>query len=121
MIKLESDLNKYLKQIYKSTNLKDKIYNSELPLKYDFNKYIVGIYFELSTSEDAGYKNVESLDVHFYAKKKIYLSEVFDIFDEALNKKDIDRYWFTHKSVYLIKLKEEDLHHWVLSYNVNRY
>nr|DAP87182.1 MAG TPA: hypothetical protein [Caudoviricetes sp.] len=121
MIKLESDLNKYLKQIYKSTNLKDKIYNSELPLKYDFNKYIVGIYFELSTSEDARYKNVESLDVHFYAEKKISLFEIVEIFDKELNKKDIDRYWFTHKPVYLIKLKEDGLRHWILSYNVNRY
>lgn len=121
MIKLEQDLIKYLTEIYKSTNLQDKVYNSELPLKYDFNKNIVGIYFELSTSEDGEYKNIESLDVHFYAQKKISLFEIVDIFDKALNKKDIDRYWFTHKGIYLVKLKEDGLHHWVLSYNVNRY
>lgn len=121
MIKLESDLYEYLKQTYKSTNLKDKIYNSELSLDYDFNKYTVGAYFELGTSEDFCYKKVESLDVHFYATKKIDLFEIVDIFDKALNKKDIDRYWFTHKSIYLIKLKEDGLHHWILSYNVNRY
>lgn len=121
MIKLEDDLHKYLTNIYESTNLKDQIYNSELSLSYDFNKYIVGVYFELGTSEDAAYKNIESLDVHFYAQKKISLFEIVDIFDKALNKKDIDRYWFTHKLVYLIKLKENGLHHWVLSYNVNRY
>lgn len=121
MIKLEQDLIKYLTEIYKSTNLQDKVYNSELPLKYDFNKHIVGIYFELSTSEDAGYKNIESVDVHFYAQKKISLFEIVEIFDKALNKKDIDNYWFTHKLIYLVKLKEDGLHHWVLSYNVNRY
>ena len=44
-----------------------------------------------------------------------------EAFDEKLNKKDIKNYWITHKSIYLIQLKEEELYHYVLSYNVNKY
>lgn len=116
MLQFEKDLNKYLNDIA-------KVYNTELPLNYDFNKNKVGIYFTVNSVDDAIYKNVFSLDINFYCLdiNKIDLLKTIDLFDKNLNKKNIDRYWITHKNVYLIPLKEDNLYHYVLSYNINKY
>nr|DAY69834.1 MAG TPA: hypothetical protein [Caudoviricetes sp.] len=123
MLEFEIDLNMYLNDIYKDMNLKDKVYNIELPLKYDFKNNKVGIYFTVNSTDDGEYKDVFSIDVNFYCleKDKTETLKIVDSFDEKLNKKDIKNYWITHKSVYLIQLKEEELYHYVLSYNINKY
>lgn len=123
MLEFEIDLNTYLNDIYKDMNLKDKVYNIELPLKYDFKNNKVGIYFTVNSTDDGEYKDVFSIDVNFYCleKDKTETLKIVDSFDEKLNKKDIKNYWITHKSVYLIQLKEEELYHYVLSYNINKY
>lgn len=123
MLEFEIDLNMYLNDIYKDMNLKDKVYNIELPLKYDFKNNKVGIYFTVNSTDDGEYKDVFSIDVNFYCleKDKTETLKIVDSFDEKLNKKDIKNYWITHKSVYLIQLKEEELYHYVLTYNINKY
>lgn len=123
MLEFEIDLNTYLNDIYKDMNLKDKVYNIELPLKYDFKNNKIGIYFTVNSTDDGEYKDVFSIDVNFYCleKDKTETLKIVDSFDEKLNKKDIKNYWITHKSVYLIQLKEEELYHYVLSYNINKY
>ena len=123
MLEFEIDLNMYLNDIYKDMNLKDKVYNIELPLKYDFKNNKVGIYFTVNSTDNGEYKDVFSIDVNFYCleKDKTETLKIVDSFDEKLNKKDIKNYWITHKSVYLIQLKEEELYHYVLSYNINKY
>lgn len=123
MLEFEIDLNMYLNDIYKDMNLKDKVYNIELPLKYDFKNNKVGIYFTVNSTDDGEYKDVFSIDVNFYCleKDKTETLKIIDSFDKKLNKKDIKNYWITHKSVYLIQLKEEELYHYVLSYNINKY
>ncbi len=123
MLEFEIDLNTYLNDIYLNMNLKDKVYNIELPLKYDFKNNKVGIYFTVNSTDDGEYKDVFSIDVNFYCleKDKTETLKIVDSFDEKLNKKDIKNYWITHKSVYLIQLKEEELYHYVLSYNINKY
>lgn len=122
MLQFEIDLNKYLNDIYKETNLSDKVYNTELPLNFDFSNNI-GIYFAVNSVDDGSYKNVFSIDIHFYSTdiNKINLLKIIEIFDKNLNKKNISNYWITHKNVYCISLKEEDLYHSILSYNVNKY
>ncbi|MDU1203875.1 MAG: hypothetical protein E7A06_13140 [Clostridiales bacterium] len=123
MLEFEIDLNMYLNDIYKDMNLKDKVYNIELPLKYDFKNNKLGIYFTVNSTDDGEYKDVFSIDVNFYCleKDKTETLKIIDSFDKKLNKKDIKNYWITHKSVYLIQLKEEELYHYVLSYNINKY
>lgn len=123
MLEFEIDLNTYLNDIYLNMNLKDKVYNIELPLKYDFKNNKVGIYFTVNSTDDSEYKDVFSIDVNFYCleKDKTETLKIVDLFDKKLNKKDIKNYWITHKSVYLIQLKEEELYHYVLSYNINKY
>lgn len=123
MLEFEIDLNSYLNDIYLNMNLKDKVYNIELPLKYDFKNNKVGIYFTVNSTDDGEYKDVFSIDVNFYCleKDKTETLKIVDLFDKKLNKKDIKNYWITHKSVYLIQLKEEELYHYVLSYNINKY
>lgn len=123
MLEFEIDLNMYLNDIYKDMNLKDKVYNIELPLKYDFKNNKIGIYFTVNSTDDGEYKDVFSIDVNFYCleKDKTETLKIVDSFDEKLNKKDIKNYWITHKSVYLIQLKEEELYHYVLSYDINKY
>lgn len=123
MLEFEIDLNTYLNDIYLNMNLKDKVYNIELPLKYDFKNNKVGIYFTVNSTDDGEYKDVFSIDVNFYCleKDKTETLKIIDSFDKKLNKKDIKNYWITHKSVYLIQLKEEELYHYVLSYNINKY
>ena len=100
MLQFEIDLNKYLNDIYKETNLSDKVYNTELPLNFDFSNNI-GIYFEVNSVDDGSYKNVFSIDIHFYSTdiNKINLLKIIEIFDKNLNKKNISNYWITHKNV----------------------
>lgn len=123
MLEFEKDLNIYLNEIYEDMKLKDKVYNIELPLNYDFKNNKVGIYFTVNSTDDGEYKDVFSIDVNFYCleKDKTETLKIIDSFDKKLNKKDIKNYWITHKSVYLIQLKEEELYHYVLSYNINKY
>lgn len=123
MLEFEKDLNIYLNEICKDMELKDKVYNIELPLNYDFKNNKVGIYFTVNSADDGEYKDVFSIDVNFYCLEndKTETLKIVDLFDEKLNKKDIKNYWITHKSIYLIQLKEEELYHYVLSYNVNKY
>lgn len=109
--------------IYNCLSAINNVDNSELPLNYDFNKNKVGIYYKLTNVSDYDYKDVITLDVHFYSliENKIDLLKLVDIFDEELNKKDFDNYWLTHKNVYLITLIEDDKVHYILTYNVNKY
>ena len=123
MLNFEKDITTYLTDIYKKTGLSDHVYSFELPLNYDYKKNKVGIYYNYNSIDDNEYKNVISLDINFYCLEndKIFMLEILNIFDKALNKKDIDNYWLTHKSVFLIPIKEDNLYHYVLSYNVNKY
>lgn len=123
MLKFEKDITAYLTEIYKNTGLSDHVYSFELPLNYDYKKNKIGIYYNYNSIDDNEYKNVISLDVNFYCLEddKISMLEILNIFDKALNKKDINNYWITHKPVFLIPIKEDNLYHYVLSYNVNKY
>lgn len=116
MYKLELD-------IYNCLNSIHEVNNDELPLDYDFIKNKVGIYFNLTNVTDNEYKETITLDVHFYTleENKIDLLKLVDTFDNALNKKQFENYWLTHKNIYLIPLKEEDKYHYILTYNVNKY
>lgn len=123
MLEFEKDLNIYLNEIYEDMKLKDKVYNIELPLNYDFKTNEVGVYFTVNSANDGEYKSIFSVDINVYCleKDKTKTLDILYLFDEKLNKKDIKNYWITHKSVYMIQLKEEELYHYVLSYNINKY
>lgn len=123
MYQLEKDIFIELKSLYQQTLLKDKIYPTELPLNYDFKKNLVGVYFRFDSVTDSEYKNKYSLDVNFYCleNNKVEMLKVIDLFDNNLNKKVFKNYWITHKNVWLIPLKEDELFHYVLSYNINKY
>lgn len=123
MYQLEKDIFELLNPIYKSTTLTDKLYTSELPLNYNFKKNVVGIYYTVNSVGDNFYKDSITLDVNFYCldNDKIEMLKVVALFDSKLNKEEFRNYWLTHKNIYLIPLKEDDLWHYVLSYNVNSY
>lgn len=123
MYQLEKDIFELLNSIYKLTNLSDKLYNDELPLNYNFKKNLVGIYYTVNSIGDNFYKDSITLDVNFYCleNNKIEMLKIVNLFDSKLNKIVFKNYWLTHKNVYLIPLKEDDLHHYVLSFNVNSY
>ena len=109
--------------IYNCLNAICEVNNGELPLDYDFINNKVGTYFNLTNVSGNEYKDVITLDVHFYSleENKIDLLKLVDRFDKVLNKKSFDKYWLTHKNVYLITLKEDDKWHYILTYNVNKY
>ena len=123
MLQFEKDITKYLNDIYSTTILSDHVYSIELPLDYDFKDKKVGIYYNYNSVNDDNYKDVVSLDINFYCleNNKMLMLDILNIFDSNLNKKDINNYWLTHKPVYLIPIKEDNLYHYVLSYNVNKY
>lgn len=145
MFELEKDLYSYLSKIYNDINsldimyipyfnsdpnlagikfkLNDRIYANELPLDYDFKSNKVGIYYVINNVNDNIYKDKVSIDVNFYCleEDKMNMLKVIDVFDKELNEKDFKNYWITHKNVWLIPLKEDDLFHYVLSYTVNKY
>lgn len=123
MFELEKDLYSYLAEIYNTTELNDKVHADELDLNYDFKENKVGIYYIINNINDNEYKDKVTIDVNFYSlvENKINMLKVIDVFDEKLNGKDFKNYWITHKNVWLITLKEDELFHYVLSYTVNKY
>lgn len=116
MYKLELDIYNCLNQIHTTEN-------GELSLDYNFISNKVGVYFNLKNKSDNEYKDVATLDIHFYSldSNKIDLLKLVDVYDLALNKKQFLNYWITRKNVYLITLKEDNKWHYILTYNVNKY
>lgn len=123
MFELEKDLYSCLAEIYNTTELNDRVHADELDLNYDFKKNKVGIYYTINNINDNEYKDKATIDVNFYSlvENKINMLKVIDVFDKKLNGKDFKNYWITHKNVWLITLKEDELFHYVLSYTVNKY
>lgn len=123
MYQLEKDMFELLSLIYKSTDLVDKIYPTELPLNYNYKKNKVGVYYTINDIGDNIYKNKISMDVNFYCleNNKIEMLKIVDLFNNDLNKKEFKNYWLTRKNIFLIPIKEDELHHYVLSYNINKY
>lgn len=122
MFKFEKDLFKILNDIYKTTDLENRIYVNDLPLDFDF-KNNIGIYYSINNIQDSEYKKESSVDLVFSCRKeeKIKMLEVLQKFDEELNKKSIGEYFITHKLIYLIPIKDGDFYYYTLSYNVNCY
>ena len=117
MYELEVTLFNFLNKIYPCEN-------EELPIKFDFNKNKVGMYFLLDSSSHLGYKNSISVDIHFFSLKenKIELLKRLENIEKAIGNKVIGSFYFTHKNVYLLHPKDtEDKEHYILTYYANKY